>query len=62
MDWVHARSAWWGIALAQGIMGFIIVLYCASTGEKVESESNGVLALTISLCMLLVVLFWKGWR
>lgn len=62
MDWIHARSAWWGIGLMQGVLGLIIVLYCAATGKKVKSESSGVLTFVIALCILLIVLLWRGWR
>ena len=62
MDWIHARSAWWGIAVSQGILALLVVLYCASTGKKIKTETSGVSSLIVSLCILLAVLLWRGWR
>ena len=62
MDWIHARSAWWGIALTQTISGLIIVMYCASRGKKFEAEMSGVKTLLYGLGILAVVLLWRGWR
>ena len=61
MDWIHARSAWWGIGLSNAIVAFLFVLYCASTGKKIATETNGVKTLLFSLCILLGVLLWRGW-
>ena len=62
MDWIHARSACWGIALTQTITGLIVVMYCAYKGEKVVSETNGISGLLLGLGILATVLLWRGWR
>ncbi len=62
MDWIHARSAWWGFALAEGILGFICLIYSASTGKKIKTEVDGVGSVLLSLVILLIVIFWGGWK